>query len=267
MFLIGADPEFFVRRGNVFISGHTFECGTKAEPMKTKHGAVQVDGVALEANIIPAKSKEEFISNILGVIGDLNEIVAGKGCKIVAQPTVTFKSKYIQALPPEVRALGCNPDYNAYTFAPNDAPNAEVNFRTGAGHIHIGWTEGKEHDDFEHFTNCCVLARQMDYFVGLRTLKFDRDNQRRELYGKAGAFRPKPYGMEYRVPSSVWASSEKLMGEVYDATIAACEFANADGDLDKTYQGFAQYAINKNITDWDELNPEVAKEIGYAAVS
>lgn len=265
--LIGADPEFFVRQGKGFISGHTFKCGTKIEPMKTKHGFVQVDGVALEANVPPSKTKAEFIHNVLGVIGDLNEIVRAKGCEIVAQPTVQFSNKYIKTLPKHVKELGCNPDYNAYSGGLNEAPDGRVSFRTGAGHIHIGWTQGQDTDDYEHFQKCVDLTRQLDYFVGLRTLKFDQDNQRRELYGKAGAFRPKPYGMEYRVPSSKWCTSEALMGEVYDATVEAFEYANSGGDLDLRHSGFAQVAIDKNITNWDELNPDVAKEIGYASVS
>lgn len=267
MFLIGADPEFFVRKGDDFISGHTFRCGTKKKPFKTKHGFVQVDGLALEANVPPSASRVDFIQNVLGVIGDLNDIVRAKGCEIIAQPTVTFPQKYIRELPPHVRELGCNPDFNAYTKGMNDAPDGRVSFRTGAGHIHVGWTAGKDAEDILHFEACADLARMMDYFVGLRTLKFDDDNQRRELYGKAGAFRPKPYGMEYRVPSSKWCTSEALMGEVYDAAIAAIELANAGVDLDDKYQLFAQTCIDKNITNWDELNPEVAKEIGYASLS
>jgi hypothetical protein len=261
--LIGADPEFFVKQGKNFISGHIFQCGTKLRPMKTKHGAVQVDGLALEANIIPAETKAEFIANVLGVIGDLNDIVRKKRCTIVAQPTAMFSSKYIKSLPKQVKQLGCNPDFNAYTLGMNDAPNGNVPFRTGAGHIHVGWTKGKEDHDFEHFQNCARLVRQMDYFVGLRTLKFDTDDQRRALYGKAGAFRPKPYGMEYRVPSSAWCTSPELMAEVYDATLAAFEYANAGHDMDAKHEGFAQVCIDKNITNWDELNPEVAKEVGY----
>lgn len=265
--LIGADPEFFVRKNKTFISGHTFRCGTKQDPMQTAHGFVQVDGLALEANVPPSSSRAEFIQNVLGVIGDLNEIVRAKGCEIVAQPTVNFSGKYIKTLPLHVKTLGCNPDYNAYTGGMNEAPNSRVSFRTGAGHIHIGWTKDADIDGVAHFNACSILARQLDYFVGLRTLKFDDDNQRRDLYGKAGAFRPKPYGMEYRVPSSKWCTSEALMGEVYDATISAFEFANTGGDMDAKHDGFAQYCIDKNISGWDELNPAVAEEIGYASVS
>jgi hypothetical protein len=261
---IGADPEFFVRKGKNFISGHTFRCGTKELPLKTTHGFVQVDGLALEANVSPAETKDEFIKNVLGVIGDLNDIVRPKKCKIVAKPTVDFGTHYLKSLPPHIRQLGCNPDYNAYTGGMNEIPNGQLPFRTGAGHIHVGWTEGKDSEDMEHLQNCILLVKTMDYFVGLRTLKFDTDAKRRQLYGNAGAFRVKPYGVEYRVPSSAWCTSEALMGEVFDATKAAVDYAQSGKDINDKYDNFAQIAIDKNITDWDELNPDVAAEIGYS---
>lgn len=266
--LIGADPEFFVLNAKqAFVSGHVFECGSKAMPMPTKHGFVQVDGLALEANILPAASKEQFIAGILGVMEDLSGIVKSKGCSIVASPVATFNPKYIRRLPGHVRTLGCNPDFNAYSLEENPPPDATVSFRTGAGHIHVGWTEQADTGDFEHFQQCAFLAKQMDYYVGLRTLKFDPDNRRRDLYGKAGAFRPKHYGMEYRVPSSAWCTDPKLMGEVYDATLLAFEQAQTLVDLDEKHSGFARTCIDKNILAWDELNPDVAKDIQYAAVS
>jgi hypothetical protein len=41
------------------------------------------------------------------------------------------------------------------------------------------------------------------------------------MYGQAGAFRIKPYGMEYRVLSNAWLQTPELMGWVYDNTIKA----------------------------------------------
>jgi hypothetical protein len=219
--------------------------------------------VALEVNVPPAETRDGFVANVLAVIGDLHKIVGPTGCEVVAQPTALFAPGYLKSLPRAVRALGCNPDYNAYTMGINPSPNARVPFRTGAGHIHLGWTTDAKPEDWDHFSACCDLARQLDYYVGLRTLKFDTDNQRRSLYGQAGAFRPKSYGMEYRVPSNAWLASKELMEEVYDATEAAFMYANAGGDLDKEYEGFAQMCINKNTTEWDKLCPDVAKEIGY----
>lgn len=264
MLKIGADPEFFVRKNGKFISGHTFQCGTKDNPMKTENGHVQVDGVALEVNVPPSETRDVFVANVLAVIGDLHKIVGPSGCEVVAQPTALFEQGYFKSLPRSVKQLGCNPDFNAYTMGINETPNGRVLFRTGAGHIHLGWTEDKAVDDWGHLVDCCDIVRQLDYFVGLRTLKYDRDDLRRSLYGQAGAFRPKPYGLEYRVPSNAWLADEKLAGEIFDATSMAFEFANAGGDLDREYEQFARTCIDKNIFDWDKLAPAVAKEINYA---
>jgi hypothetical protein len=43
------------------------------------------------------------------------------------------------------------------------------------------------------------------------------------MYGKAGAFRPKPYGMEYRVLSNKWLTNTRLQSWVYDTTVLAME--------------------------------------------
>ncbi len=38
---------------------------------------------------------------------------------------------------------------------------------------------------------------------------YDKDTERRGMYGKAGAFRPKPYGVEYRTLSNAWLSNDE----------------------------------------------------------
>jgi hypothetical protein len=73
MLTIGADPEFFVRRRNHWVSGHVFNCGTKEFPMPTEHGSVQVDGVALECNVHPAVTEEGLR------IGGQAECIPGHG--------------------------------------------------------------------------------------------------------------------------------------------------------------------------------------------
>ena len=41
------------------------------------------------------------------------------------------------------------------------------------------------------------------------------------MYGAAGAFRPKPYGVEYRVLSNAWLLTEDRMRFVYKQTVKA----------------------------------------------
>lgn len=214
--LIGSDPEVFMYRLGKAKSAHGVIPGTKDNPYPVKDGAVQVDGMALEFNINPAATKKEFVSNLKSVMGTLNTMIP-KGHELKATPTAHFSAYYMRKQPAEAKELGCDPDFNAYKDGEaNPRPNGKVNFRTGAGHVHIGWTNNQDINHPDHIEACCILTRELDYYLGLGSMLFDPDTQRRELYGKAGAFRPKPYGCEYRVLSNAWLNDERLMGWVYN---------------------------------------------------
>jgi hypothetical protein len=218
--LVGADPEVFVRKAGKksFQSAHGLIQGDKKNPQKVHLGAVQVDGMALEFNIDPAKNEKEFITNITEVMRIMGEMVPGY--EMVPQPVAAFSQAVMKKQPKEALELGCEPDFNAWKDGEvNPRPNGDVNFRTGAGHVHIGWTDNVDVNDPGHREACIMAAKQLDYYLGLGSLVYDTDTKRRTLYGAAGAFRPKPYGVEYRVLSNAWLQSEELMGWVYRMTI------------------------------------------------
>lgn len=260
---IGADPEFFVRRNGHYISAHDFGCGTKKQPMKTLHGFIQVDGVALECNVPPAKTKPEFVKNVFNVMSDLQAYVTDRMNqeKIVAAPAVWFGRDKITALPEEARKLGCEPDWNAYTGTTNAPPNEYSEWRTASGHIHLGWTDVVHPRGLAHMLRCKGLARQLDYYVGLYSLLWDKDHTRRSLYGKAGAFRPKSYGIEYRVLSNKWLSSGDLAGVVFDQAKKAYDRFQEGENLDEKFHGLAHDIINEGRVNWRKTYPEVMKAI------
>jgi hypothetical protein len=262
---IGADPEVFVLNGKngKYSSAHIFKAGTKDRPKAIPHGFVQVDGLALEFNTPPTQDKNEFISSITGCLQDLTKIVkaSSKNFRLEATPVVGFNKKYLKSLPREVRALGCNPDWNAYTMDENPIPDAEKPFRTGSGHIHVGFTENADVESASHLMDCAKLARQMDYYLGLPSLEWDPDPVRRQLYGKAGAFRAKVYGMEYRVLSNRWLSRPELVAFVFDQTMKACSQADKGNFLDELYVGYAQKVINENQVDWAKTFPQLSRMI------
>lgn len=219
--LIGADPELFCINPNSksFVSVHDKLPGTKDNPYKVPFGAVQVDGTAAEFNIDPASNVEQFRNHIREVVATMGNMLPGY--TLTATPVATYDEDYFRALPEKAVELGCNPDYNAYTGKVNPIPDARVMFRTGSGHVHIGWTSGADPFDPLHYAKCREVCVQLDYALGLNSLKWDTDNRRRELYGKAGAFRPKPYGVEYRVLSNKWVLDPALCDFVYNSTIKA----------------------------------------------
>ena len=218
--LIGADPEVFVTKQGKLVCAHNMVQGTKEAPFKVDNGAVQVDGMALEFNIDPANNVDEFVRNIDSVMAQLGAMVPEY--KLNAIPVAEFGAELMDAAPDEAKEMGCDPDYNAWTDGGvNPKPNGEVDFRTGAGHIHIGWTNGMDVNDPGHIEACIMLTKQLDFYLGLPSLLFDDSDKRRELYGKAGAFRVKPYGVEYRVLSNAWLKTDSLKKWAYNNTILA----------------------------------------------
>ncbi len=77
-FTYGCDPEVFLMVGDKYVSAHGLFPGTKAEPFKVEKGAVQVDGLALEFNIDPAKTPEEFAAREK----ELTEFIASFGATL-----------------------------------------------------------------------------------------------------------------------------------------------------------------------------------------
>jgi hypothetical protein len=257
--LVGADPELFMQNPNngEFISASDHNClaripGTKHEPHKVPHGAVQIDGTALEFNIDPAKTVDEFVGYIQSVRKTLTNMVPGYN--VLAVPVARFDPTYFNfEVPTSAQELGCNPDYNGWTEKMNPRPDSGGEpMRTASGHIHIGWTEGADVEDKDHFLYCCRVARQLDYYLGMFSLIWDPDNTRRTLYGKAGAFRPKSYGMEYRVLSNKWLDSEALIRWVYNTVQCAMADAFHDNWAEDFYGDIAQHIINNNEVDWPE---------------
>lgn len=232
-FTIGADPEFFVHQNGLPVSAHGLIPGDKKNPHKVGWGAVQVDGMALEFNIDPAKGEAGFLRNLNKVMESILKMVPDY--QFYDNPVADFGQEYIDSQPLEAKILGCEPDYNAYTGLPNPTPDGDLGFRTASGHIHIGWHKQMvDPMDPDHFQDCIVLTKALDFFLGIPSLLWDQDNRRRELYGQAGAFRPKPYGMEYRVLSNKWLSPEypHLPKFIYHNTMKAIEYALKDCEFE-----------------------------------
>jgi hypothetical protein len=218
MLRIGADPEFFLKKDGKFVSAFGMVKGTKHEPEPVELGAVQVDGMALEFNINPASNPDEFSININTVLAKLRSMIP-KDYDFAFSSVAHFDEAYMAQQPEKALELGCAPDYNAWTEQENTPPDVKAPFRTAAGHVHIGWTEGADVFDPVHFDACCKLTRQLDCLLGTWSLQHEQFNERRELYGKAGAFRPKPYGMEYRVLSNFWVPNPDLASQVFHYTV------------------------------------------------
>lgn len=241
--LIGTDPEVFVKKAGKLVSAFNLIVGDKAAPQPVQDGAVQVDGMALEFNTNPASTAEEFGHNVQSVLAQLAAMVPEH--EIVIEPVAHFGAEYIAEQPAIARELGCDPDFNAWSGDENKKPEAETPFRTAAGHVHVGYSDGLDIDDEYNLGIMRRVARQLDFYLGLPSLLFDSDVERRSMYGQAGAFRPKPYGLEYRTLSNAWLKSDEAIAWVFNASNKAVRDLLEGVDLEEKY-GDIQDIINNS---------------------
>lgn len=171
--------------------------GTKEKPRRlgSSQYYVQEDNVLLEYNIPPCANASEFVTHMKeGLQRSLNELPPS--LKLLRTSTAVFDRELIQF--GQAYIFGCDPDYNAWTMEENPRPSAKnKELRSAAGHVHLGWDNPTNEDRID-------IIKAADIFAGLRSVYFFRDRNRRELYGKAGSFRPKPYGVEHRVLDNEW---------------------------------------------------------------
>jgi hypothetical protein len=84
--------------------------------------------------------------------------------------------------------------------------------RSAGGHIHVETTKDQ-----------LAVIRAMDLFLGVPSVLMDNGEMRKKLYGKAGAFRGKSYGVEYRTLSNFWIFKNELIRWVWNNTERALE--------------------------------------------
>lgn len=261
--LIGADPELFLRdvKTKQFVSAHNIYPGTKLQPHKVNERvSIQVDGVAAEFNIKPADNPTDFVKSNQAALSILGNWKGIDGMELVIEPKAVFERGYWDRLPDDPKELGCNPDWNAWTGQVNPKPDAQATtMRTASGHIHVGWTNDEDPFDPVHFGDCRIVAKQMDYYLGMFSLMWDDDNDRRSLYGKAGAFRPKPYGMEYRTMSNRWLQSPGLMNWVWSAAYKAMIDIFKGQVAEGKYANLAVNCINHGSRWWKDKSKDGMK--------
>lgn len=243
---IGSDPELFVydKKQKKIISAHDLVPGTKSDPYSLGlstdyYGSVQADGTAVEYNTVPAATLDGFLRTHERTLREIIRKLP-EHCRLVVKPSIQYDREYFDTLPPVATELGCDPDYNAYTGHMNVIPSSDKypTLRTGAGHIHIGWLDKPVEDphDEDHFNDCRILVQNMDKAYEWADIE-DKKDLRTVLYGAKGSFRPKPYGLEYRVPSNRW---------VGDADLQVFMFKLAEYVFSFT----CRYGLEENITNY-----------------
>lgn len=179
------------------------------------------DNVLAECAVKPGSSKKEVLNNFKECLGIYADIV--KPYKLSVTACVDFPADQLNN---EIaRKAGCAIDSCAYELKMKDPPKDLIkngNMRSCGGHIHLG-SELLASDGPEP-----ILAIYMlDLFIGVSSLHLDRDPtslRRRLIYGKAGRYRSKDYGLEYRSLGNFWLMSPKMTELIYNLSIFVHEF-------------------------------------------
>jgi Phage phiEco32-like COOH.NH2 ligase-type 2 len=251
---IGSDIELFLRdkQTGEIVSAEGIAKGTKHEPYvfdpSSKYFATSLDNVLYEFCIPPSRRLEEFVNNIKKSMSYVNATLPDRLCYA---PIASARLAMHFLETENAQIFGCEPDYNAWTGNMNNAPSVNTSLRSAGFHVHVGFDDPNREEAEE-------LVRAMDLLLGVPSVLIDPDKDRRNLYGRAGSFRPKPYGLEYRVLSSFFASSEELMAWVYESTIKAIDFVNKGNSvqlpkvflaIDNSIEGLAKELVQEfNIT-------------------
>ena len=222
MYKIGADPEVFIFNVDedriVSVEGmiKTPEGeGSKNNPLVVEGDfKVQEDNVLAEYNIPACATKTEWLEAHRFMLNAIN-VFLPDNCAYKIQSSAELDDEFLTT--EQALEIGCEPDYDVWiqdiSATVSEFPS---NLRCAGGHIHIGLPEEEQTVE-----NLEYIVKKMDMFLGVASIILDDDKERRDLYGKAGSFRFKPYGLEYRTLSNFWLKSEQLMSWVFDQTMFA----------------------------------------------
>lgn len=238
-FMLGCDPELFLKSPTSFIASCGMVGGSKDYPMQLEGLPdgfnIQEDNVAVEFGVPPAASKLEFTNSITTIMDELTRLMAEKGLSLGHESAAFFPKEELWH--PNALAFGCDPDYNIWTGRKNPKPKADdETLRSCGGHVHVGLN--KEYD-WER------LVKMMDLYLGVPSVLMDNGELRKSLYGQAGAFRKKHYGVEYRTLSNFWVFKPELTTWVWDAVEQAVNAVDAQFPIEE-FQEPIQSAINTN---------------------
>lgn len=211
--------------------------GTKEKPRALgKLGAgfaVQEDNVNLEFNIPPAKDAQQFYDYIQKAQRAIGNLLPPMIMPAWQMSSMRYKPEFLKF--PQLKQFGCTPDYCVYSMEENPRPQAEdETFRTASAHIHVGWEDPTNEDRR-------ALVKMLDLTLSLAFVGME-DAARKKLYGRAGAMRPKEYGVEYRSLSNRWLPN--YAKQVFRGVQRAVELVNEGVRLTQQEEQMVIDAIN-----------------------
>ncbi len=220
--MLGGDPEAFYKsiETGKFVPAYLVQKGDKYNPIPISDNghAIQVDNCSVEYNFPPCKTAEEFVKENLFVQDYINRtICTPNNLTLEIVPCAEFDLKEIKAK--RAWAIGCEPDFNAYSGDVNMPGKYVDGNRCCGGHVALSY------NDFNEETNK-LIVRAMDLFLSVPLMIMEPPSRRKEVYGKSGAYRNTFFGVEFRVCSNYIYSTPELMSWAFNQTLRALKFIN-----------------------------------------
>lgn len=246
---LGTDPELFLKKDNKIISAIGKIGGSKSEPQPISENGhfIQEDNVAIEYNIPACKTIEDWVFHHNFVKDYLEVLVSGMGCELAIQPSATLDESELDN--DIARLAGCEPDFDVWNECINEPADLSItNTRVCGGHCSVGWDNPTQEQQLD-------MVKAMDATLGLESVLLDPDTIRKTLYGKAGCFRFREYGIEYRSLSNFWIKSDESLQWAWNTTMKAIDLVNS-GKIEEVKElgVYIVEAINTN-------NKELAREL------
>ena len=190
--------------------------------------------MAAEFNIPPCESLLSFKTHIKYVLNYLDVRADQMGLRLARHiASASFPAQELADY--RAHVFGCEPDMNAWTGKTNPRPYCDdLKLRSCGGHVHVG------SGDLDKPS----IIKSMDLHLGIPSLPLDPDTERRQLYGKAGAYRDKSYGAEYRTLSNFWIWHDQLIAWCWEGANRAVQFVARGNTIPEEIGLAIQAAIN-----------------------
>lgn len=245
---IGADIEMMLEKDGQLVSAVPL-LPSSQHANELPYGTVFHDNVLAEFTIKPAKSLEEFARHILENVNAIEQALSKDGVKTRIEASARYPKSELESN--QAKRFGCSPDFDAYKLVHNKVAREahETDLRSAGGHIHFS------HPIFEDPFKVVEMVKLMDLYLGVPSILMEQSaaaKERRVLYGKAGAHRPKNYpGGEYRALSNFWMKSEDNIKWVYQQTQKCLELL-LQNETVKTL-GLEELEIERIINEADTV--------------
>lgn len=150
------------------------------------------------------------MNSVDGMLAEIGKIALANDLSVMMAPWATFEWDVLNTA--QAGIIGCDADFDAYESRRNPKVTAEQlgSVRTASCHVHVGFDEPADPVEKRLW-----IIKAMDYTIALPGIQQGGDTDamvRRQFYGKAGAFRFKPYGVEYRTPDSSFLNEPDTTG-------------------------------------------------------